>query len=193
MAVAMVSAGGGQKLPRSDRVAAIVAALKAGASGPFGLSGARCVRLDDSLLIGREAGDMVRQKIAPLTLSRDEVGVWDGRFEIRPTKEAGTIKAVQGHKTALSAVDLARYLQVPAGLRGALPIVETVYGGRKALVLLTEPDNSAGITVKSWVHWRFYAALGLMKVESDQLWQSGESALYRVLQHLPVRDDPLGI
>ncbi|WKL55873.1 tRNA lysidine(34) synthetase TilS [Asticcacaulis sp. ZE23SCel15] len=169
VAAAMVSAGGGARLPRSDSVAAIVKGLKRGEAGPFVLSGARLIRREDTILIGREPGDMVRRQVPPLDLAPHDAGVWDGRFEVRAGTRPVTIMAVQGHKGALSEADLARYLQVPAGLRGALPVVKMGSETGNRLVLLSEPDNSDGVTLRSWVALRFLYALGQVANEYDLL------------------------
>ncbi|MDC7677561.1 tRNA lysidine(34) synthetase TilS [Asticcacaulis machinosus] len=170
IAAAMVSAGGNARLPRSDSVVAIANGLKCGEAGPFVLSGARLICRAGTILIGREAGDIARHKVEPLVLACGDAGIWDGRFEIRSLQGDVTISPVQGQKNALVEADLARYLQVPSGLRGALPVAKTGGGAGNDLVLLSESDNSAGVTLRSWVLWRFYAALGLMKDEADLLW-----------------------
>ncbi|WAC49562.1 tRNA lysidine(34) synthetase TilS [Asticcacaulis sp. SL142] len=169
MAAAMVSAGGGARLPRSDSVAAIVSGLKRGEAGPFVLSGARLIWCENTILIGREPGDMTRRAVTPLTLAPDTADMWDGRFEVRAGTRPVTVMAVQGHKGALSEVDLAQYLQVPAGLRGALPVVKMGSETGNRLVLLSEPDNSDGVTLRSWVALRFLYALGQVANEYDLL------------------------
>ncbi|GGZ29662.1 tRNA lysidine(34) synthetase TilS [Asticcacaulis endophyticus] len=169
VAAAMVSAGGGARLPRSDSVAAIITGLKRGEVGPFVLSGARLIRRGNTILIGREPGDMTRRAVSPLMLAPAAAAMWDGRFEVRAGACPVTIMAVQGHKGALSEADLARYLQVPAGLRGALPVVKMRSETGNRLVLLSEPDNSDGVTLRSWVALRFLYALGQVANEYDLL------------------------
>lgn len=170
IAAGMVSAGGGQRLPRTDSVRAIYDALLRGAAGPFILSGARLMRVGDVIHIGREHGDMVRRKVGACEVAAHAAAMWDGRFEITTRDNAVSVMAAQGLKGLLTPSGLARYLQVPAGLRGALPVVKTGWETGNGLVLLSESDNSAGVALRSWVVWRFYAALGLMKDEADLLW-----------------------
>lgn len=123
LAAAVVSAGGGTRPPRGDRLSALSARIAGGEDFTASLAGARILAEAGAVLIGREAGDFRRRPAPDLALPPGRPAVWDGRYAII-AREAGW-KAVPalGRLASLSAADRAVVGAVPAWARGALPVL----------------------------------------------------------------------
>jgi tRNA(Ile)-lysidine synthase len=170
LAAAAVCAGGGDKLPKAEKVAALLANLPAGKA--LTLCGARLRRADDLITISREAGDIGRNRAGARLLNGTDEAVWDGRFVIR-SPEAGEIVAAATVRGELSDGDRAWLLTLPEALRDSQPVL--VSRGQKDNQnkgLLTNPalGQSAhrDIGITCLVLPRLYAAMGLIATESAQ-------------------------
>ena len=170
LATAAVCAGGGDKLPKSDKVAALLDKLPSGKA--LTLAGARLRRTEDMITISREAGDIGRNRPGTVTLSGAGEGVWDGRFAIR-SPHAGKIVAAGTVRSELNDVDRAWLLTLPEALRGGQPVfVSLGQKDNQNKCLLTNPalrqSLYSGIESVCLVRSRFYAALGLIATETTQ-------------------------
>lgn len=121
VSLAVVCAGGGERLPASARIERAAEMLLGAESFVATLAGARIEAENGMVRIFREAGEARRGGIAPLT----PPGVWDGRFEIASGHE---VRQVSGIARRLSPQDQARLSDFPAAARGALPALIAVDG-----------------------------------------------------------------
>lgn len=170
LAAAAVCAGGGDKLPKAEKVAALLANLPAGKA--LTLCGARLRRADDLITISREAGDIGRNRAGARLLNGTDEAVWDGRFVIR-SPQAGEIVAAATVRGELSDGDRAWLLTLPEALRDSQPVL--VSRGQKDNQnkgLLTNPalgqNAHSDIGITCLVLPRLYAAMGLIATESAQ-------------------------
>lgn len=157
LATAMVCAGGGDRLPRRDSVAAIMAGLSGGKART--LCGARVLADEKMIHIAREAGDIGRHRGAE-TIAQAGVEVfWDGRFAITAA-ETGSIAPSKDARDRLDDTDRAFLHTLPAILRGTVP----VFGGKTPCCL--GQGRQSGVDCTAWVRWRFKAACGGMQSEA---------------------------
>jgi tRNA(Ile)-lysidine synthase len=170
LAAAAVCAGGGDKLPKAEKVAALLANLPAGKA--LTLCGARLRRADDLITISREAGDIGRNRAGARLLNGTDEAVWDGRFVVR-SPQAGEIVAAAAVRGELSDGDRAWLLTLPESLRDSQPVL--VSRGQKDNQnkgLLTNPalgqNAHRDIGITCLVLPRLYAAMGLIATESAQ-------------------------
>lgn len=167
LAAAAVCAGGGDKLPKQEKVGALLQTLPSGKA--VTLAGARIHRANGLIAISRETGDIGRNRPASLTVTPMREGVWDGRFAIR-SPQAGEVAAAAGARDALTDADKAWLLTLPAALRASQPVFIPVgENPDRNKRLLTRPaprpgDDNGGATCL--VMPRLYAALGLITAES---------------------------
>jgi len=119
----IVSVAGATELPKQDRLARLVGALRSGRPVTATLSGARIVADASSVLIAREAGDLKRRPVPDIALIPDVPAVWDGRFEITVREPGWRVTAASGRLNALSKADRAILKTAPAWTRGALPVL----------------------------------------------------------------------
>ncbi|MFT4074070.1 MAG: tRNA lysidine(34) synthetase TilS [Asticcacaulis sp.] len=159
LATAAVCAGGGDKLPRQEKVSALLAQLPSGKAQT--LSGARLYQADGVIFIGREAGDIGRNRAGQVSMTDGET-VWDGRFAIRAV--AGEIVASHAARAQLSDDDRTWLSSLPAMARGSQPVLEQKDNLDKPL--LTNPALRH-FEVKCLVFPRFRAAMGMIRRESD--------------------------
>ncbi len=123
LAVAVVCVGGGDRLPRGDRLSAIHARLKSGEAFTATLSGARIEARGEQVLVAREAGEFARRPRPPLPLSPGVETVWDGRWAITVDTPGWTVAPAAGRMAVLSASDRAILKALPPAARGALPVL----------------------------------------------------------------------
>ncbi len=166
LGAAAVCAGGGNKLPRRDRVAGLLGRLADG--GPHTLCGARIQQTDGLIHVMREAGDVTRHGTSEVMTKPGYGGVWDGRFEVRAA-EPLRITASGGLRSQLSETDRARLAWLPAGLRAVLPVINALEGP-----LLAHSAHGAlrqglydTLEVTGWVRPRFLAAVCELRVGTD--------------------------
>ena len=182
LATAAVCAGGGDKLPKHDKVAALLESLPSGKA--LTLAGARIYRQDGVITISREAGDIGRNRPGVLSLNRSGEAVWDGRFAIR-SSQAGEITASGRLRNDLSEADRAWLLSLPAALRASQPFfLPAEQKDNQNKCLLTNPALRQGayktIEVHCLVGPRLYAALGLITTESAVKRAKNDCVLMRI-------------
>lgn len=165
LAAAIVSAGGGDKLPRRDSVERLRKDLATETAAT--LCGARVWRESGHIGIMREAGELERRKIGAVHLTAGQTVIWDGRFDVS-SDHAATIVPSGQVRGKLSDTDRNALLGLPPALRNALPAVTS---GNGKIVLPTAPATDdtgrSGIKFACWVMPRFLAACGVFACESD--------------------------
>lgn len=170
LAAAAVCAGGGDRLPKHDKVAALPDKLLTGRA--MTLCGARLRRTYDLITISRETGDIGRNRSGTVTARGLDEVVWDGRFAIC-LPEAGEVVASADVRSELNDKDKTWRLTLPEALRGSQPVL--LSSGQKDnqnKCLLTNPSlrqsGYSDIRITCLVLLRFFAAIGLITKESDQ-------------------------
>nr|WP_312736753.1 tRNA lysidine(34) synthetase TilS [Brevundimonas sp.] len=123
LAAALVSVGGGDAPPRGERLARLIARLRAGEDFTAVLCGARVETADADVLIMREAGELARRPLAPLRLIPGVEAVWDGRFVFTAADPGWRVVAARGRLAGLSPHDRAWLNRLPPGARGAAPVL----------------------------------------------------------------------
>ncbi len=159
LAAALLCVGGGERPPRSERVAALFARLAGPEDFTATLAGARLVA-GPEILITRNSGEMARGGLAPVALEPGRATVWDGRFELRSPRPGLSVVALRGAQARLDADTRHRLRAAPAAARPGLPLV--VEGGGRLACPLFAND---GIAVHSLVAARFSAACGAVSKE----------------------------
>ncbi len=143
--VIILCAAGHDRLPRSDRLAAIAERMASRQPFTATLAGARIEATAERLLVLREAGELRRRPPAPLPLATGQPVVWDGRYEITADAPGWSVVPALGRLSALSAADRAVVARSPAAARGALPVLirdgdpRPVLAWRHARVLALAP------------------------------------------------------
>ncbi len=149
LSAAIVSAGGGNKLPRRAELESLISNL----AKPRTLAGARIWRDHVQLHIAREPGDIARHPRPD-----DDGTLWDGRFAVsQPAVASGAARP------KLNDADRSALLRLPVPLRASQPVVQTHLATNPAL--RHGPYNSW--LASCWVLWRFLAVAGLYIRESD--------------------------
>lgn len=123
LAAILLSASGGETPPRGDRLERLVERLKEGEDFTATLAGARVEASGDTVLIGREAGELRRRPAPDIALQPGVPAVWDGRYEITAREPGWTVTAASGRLNALSKADRGIVTAVPAWARAALPVL----------------------------------------------------------------------
>ena len=160
LAIVLVCAGGGDRLPRGDRLDAILARLQSGEDFTATLCGARIEARDDQVLVTREAGEFVRRPRPPLALSADVETVWDGRWGITIDSSGWSVVPAAGRMAALSDADRAVLKALPAAGRGSVPVL--IRNDATAPVLAGRAGRAASL-----VEERLALALDRMTHERD--------------------------
>ena len=133
LAAALLCASGGEAPPRGDRLETLTQRLQAGEDFIATLAGARVEARGETVIVGREAGEMRRRPVADLVLHPGVPAVWDGRYEITIREPGWTVAAALGRLNALSKADRAIVNAVPAWARAALPVLIQDGGGAPVL------------------------------------------------------------
>ncbi|CAL1690730.1 tRNA(Ile)-lysidine synthase [Brevundimonas subvibrioides] len=123
LAMTLLCAAGHDRLPRSERLAALADRLAGGDPFTATLAGARIEASADRVIIGREAGELKRRAPEPLALYTDTPAVWDGRYEITACAAGWSVIPTLGRLNRLSKADRALADTVPPWGRGALPVL----------------------------------------------------------------------
>jgi tRNA(Ile)-lysidine synthase len=160
LAAAMLCAGGGERPPRRERLAALFDRLAGPDEFTATLAGARLVA-GGEVRIARNAGEAARGGLAPIALEPGRTTVWDGRFEIVATRPGCMVRALGGSMSSLDAEDRRRLKAVPAEARAGLPLV-TGADGVPACAILAKLQ---GVEARSLVAQRFSAAYGAILKE----------------------------
>ena len=164
LAAAAVCAGGGDRLPRGERLDGLLAGLSEGK--PRTLSGARIWLTGDHLCAAREAGDIGRNGAQDLSLAPGIESMWDGRYALR-ADEGGTIAPSGRMRDRLGEGGRAALLRLPAAVRGTLPVFHDNFPdhGLSSARLLGQCGQT-GVDCVNWVLPRFVAACGAIDRES---------------------------
>ena len=123
LAAALVCVGGGDRLPRGDRLSTIHARLHSGEDFTATLSGTRIEARGDHVIVTRETGEFARQPRPPLPLAPGVETVWDGRWAITVESPGWSVVPAAGRMAALSGADRAALKALPPAARGAMPVL----------------------------------------------------------------------
>lgn len=156
----LLCAAGHDRLPRTERVAALADRLARGKAFNATLAGARIDASPDRVVIGREAGELKRKPAPDVALDPDAPAVWDGRYEITTHDPGWAVTAALGHLNRLSKADRAMVDTSPVWARGALPVL--IRDGSDAPVLAWREA-----TVRALAPRRLSLALGETTQECD--------------------------
>ena len=160
LAAALVCVGGGDRLPRGDRLEAIRSRLRSGETFTATLCGARIEADGDRVTLTREAGEFARRLRAPLPLLPGVETVWDGRWAITVDKAGWSVVPAAGRMAALSDADRAVLKALPPAERGAMPVL--IRNDATAPVLAGTAAKAAAL-----VEQRLALALDRMTHERD--------------------------
>ena len=146
LAAVLVCVGGGDRLPRGDRLSNILSRLRSGEDFTASLCGARIEACGDQGLVSREAGEFVRRPRPPLPLTAGEETFWDGRWAITVDSPGWSVVPAAGRMAELSDADRAVLKVLPPAVRGSIPVLirndatAPVLAGRvgKAMALVEE-------------------------------------------------------
>ena len=123
LAVALVCAGGGSRLPRGERLEAVVSRLRAAEDFTATLCGARIEAQGAQIFVTREAGEFVRRPRQPLPLDPGVETIWDGRWGITVDAPGWSVAPAAGRMAALSDADRAVLKSLSAAARGGMPVL----------------------------------------------------------------------
>jgi tRNA(Ile)-lysidine synthase len=160
LAATLVCVGGGDRLPRGDRLTDVMARLQSGEAFIATLCGARVEALDDQVIVMREAGEFRRRPPPPLQLAPGVETVWDGRWAIRVDEPGWAVVPVAGRMATLAEADRAILRALPAPARGAVPVLIRNDPGAAVLA-------GTGAKARSLVGERLALALDRMTHEKD--------------------------
>ena len=161
LAAACLCAGGGDRPPRGDSLDRLAALARGMEAFTASLAGARVEGDETSLRIFREAGEAARGGLARCNLEVGATIVWDGRFQVRAEAPDLTVRGLKGLARHLPQAEQRRLADLPAGGRGALPVIlragEVV--GCPALA------EVGGVSLTPLGHARLLAACGAVTKE----------------------------
>jgi len=161
LAAAIVCAGGGEAMPRGDRLTDLAARLARPDDALVAtLAGARIVARGDRLLVAREAGEWARRGAPVCPLPPGQAVVWDGRFEVMAATPGWTVVPARGRLAQLRQADRRTLTAWPAALRSVAPLL--VRGQGEPLRLA-----SAAGALQDLVRPRFALATGETPHERD--------------------------
>jgi tRNA(Ile)-lysidine synthase len=123
LSAAFVCVGGGDRLPRGERLDAVLSRLRSGDDFTATLRGARIEARGRAAIVTREAGEFARRPAPPLTLEPGVETIWDGRWAITVGEPGWSVVPAAGRMSALSAADLAALRALPAAARGSMPVL----------------------------------------------------------------------
>ncbi len=160
LAAALVCAGGGNRLPRGDRLTALVTRLRSGEAFTATLCGARIAAGGDRVMVTREPGELTRRPPPALPLDPGREVVWDGRWAVTTTECGWSVVPAAGRGAALSEADRAILKALPPAARGGQPVLIRHAGGAPVLA-------QTAASVRSLVEERLALALDGMTHERD--------------------------
>lgn len=123
LAFGLVVAGGGERLPRRDRLARLSERIVAGENFTAGLAGARLIAEAGGLTLVREAGDYRRRGEPVLDLTPGVEAVWDGRFALTVDEAGWRVAPLAGRAARLGRDDRAVVASLSAEARPGLPVL----------------------------------------------------------------------
>ena len=159
LAAALLCAAGGARPPRGHSLERLARRLAAGESFSTTLAGARIEADAVEVRLMRDAGEMARGGLAPMTLAPGRAQVWDGRFET-VSETGGEIRPLKGLAAALSRPEREEILRFAAHARPSLPVLTQSPGLSPVLAA------RAG-RVRALAGPRLWAACGLVAHEGD--------------------------
>ncbi len=164
LAAVLLCASGTETPPRGDRLERLVERLKEGEDFTATLAGARVEASGDTVLIGREAGELRRHPVPDIKLEPGVPAVWDGRYEITARETGWSVTAALGRLNALPKADRAIVNRVPAWARAALPVL--IRDGSDAPVLAWRAEEVRALAPRR-LALALAEALGETTQESD--------------------------
>jgi len=123
LAVALVCVGGGERLPRGDRLEGLVTRLRSGEAFAATLCGARLEATADGVFITREAGEFARRRVTPLPLQPGVDTAWDGRYLLTVDDPGWSVAPAANRMATLGKADRAWLNAHPAAARGPQPVL----------------------------------------------------------------------
>ena len=123
LAAALVCVGGGDRPPRLERLEALVRRLRGGEDFVATLAGARLEAAGRRVRMMREAGEQARRDVRPMALPLGRAMIWDGRVRFLAREDGLRVRPARGLLASLSPDDRAVIATLPAGARGAAPVL----------------------------------------------------------------------
>ncbi|MGV9009015.1 tRNA lysidine(34) synthetase TilS [Brevundimonas sp.] len=123
LAAMLVCAGGVDRPPRGDRLAALTGRLATTDTFTATLSGARLQATPDRIHIHREAGEFTRRPPPDLLLTPGIEAVWDGRWAITVDQPGWTVTHAAGRMASLSKADRALLKVLSPAARASRPVL----------------------------------------------------------------------
>jgi len=160
LSAAFVCAGGGDRLPRGERLGAVLDRLQTGEDFTATLCGARLEARGKRITVLREPGEFRRTAGRPGPLSPGIETVWDGRWLVTAPDAGWAVCPAADRMALLSDADRAVLKTLPAAGRGARPVL--IRNAPDAAVLAGK-----GAKAQALVEARLAAALDGMTHERD--------------------------
>jgi len=161
LAMAAISASGRPVPPRNDVLDRLLDRIEAGPAFVASVAGARIVGDQSAITASREPGDIQRNGVVLLNVRKNQLVVWDGRFEILADADL-VVGGLSGSAARLGKPCRARLAAFPAPIRPALPAI--FQGGT---VWLPRPFGIGPGEARPLAAERFAAAAGLVEHERD--------------------------
>jgi len=161
ISAAMLCVGGGERPPRRVAVEALRTRLASAGALAATLAGAKLSARGARVLIARDAGELARGKLQPITLGAGGEAVWDGRFVLAAAHEKSTIQALKGQAARLGAAERRELALAPAAARPALPVLVGAQRQPTSPILA----RGDGVEARSLAGDRFLAACGAISTE----------------------------
>jgi tRNA(Ile)-lysidine synthase len=120
--MALLSAAGSSRPPRSNSLERLTARLRAGEPVTATLAGARVEANGERVVFGRDAGELRRRGLELMPITNAGAFVWDGRFELETGTQGLVVRALSGLRK-LSKAERERLRAMPAAFRPSLPVV----------------------------------------------------------------------
>lgn len=152
LAMACVSAGGGERLPRGEAVRRLFSRIGTGERFAATLAGAR-IHAGDHIAIGRDAG---RIRPGPQTVPVGRPLVWDGRFEVVAHEPGVVVRPLAGLASRIDKPSRSGAGAFAPWARRALPVLMRADGKVTCPILAQDAFGS----VRALVEGRLRAACG---------------------------------
>ena len=139
LAMACVSAGGGERLPRGRHLDGLLTRLTAGERFAATLTGARIIAADEVRVIR----DLGRSNPPPEPLPQGRAVVWDGRFEIIAHRPGLAVRPLGGLMSRLEKASRPGLRAFPSSARPTLPAITDADGNVTCPILAQGAWSSA--------------------------------------------------
>ncbi len=156
LGAALVCAAGRERPPRTRALDRVRGALGAGAPVAVTLAGARLWSDGRRVLIGREIADPRSGAVGDLRLRAGEIGVWDGRYQVRAGGGDLTVTPLAGRLSRLSQAQQRRARALDPRVRPTLPAFVGADGSVSCPIFDDRAQDSAICLVRA----RLAAACG---------------------------------